>query len=741
MVCRHEPYTIFKENQPWQTKKTQYKKGTAMYSNYNTIRVKIDNGVAQLKLDNPPVNQLSAVLRQEMEEVFAIVESDDSVKAVVLTGTGKNFMAGADITEIQDIDDPDLLFEKVLAFDEFYNRIENSPKPVVAAINGPALGGGLELAMACHYRIGAVGITLGQPEVQLGLIPGAGGTQRLPRLCGFADAVNLITTGNMLKADQALEKGILDQVAEPGTLTEEAVRAARAFVSGEKNLAASITSQRTDRLPTPEEKAQIISFARGMAEKKARGMVAPFKALEALEKGLTGDFKADIALEAKLFCECAVSNIAKNLIRIFLNSRSAGRLPALKGVTPEKIKTVAMLGLGVMGSGIANLLLRKGFKAILWEKEPQALEKGIQSIRKTFAYPIKKGKMTQEDLDALIAEKALCTTNINDLAGADLVIEAVVENMDIKKEVWQQVDKICSDKAIFATNTSALPIARLATCLKDPSRMLGLHFFNPAERMQLVEIINAESTSKTALATGVAFCRAIGKIPVKVNDGPGFYVSRQLNALMGECNFMLEEGVPIPEVDRAMQSLGMPMGPFTLHDLTGIDIGYLVAKNFEKSFGERWQVSELHRRIYETGCFGRKTGSGYYEYTNGNAPSPNPRVTQTISDYLGEQGKGENSQESKALQERMLARAINEAAIMMEEGICDNPGDMDLAMVYGCGFPPHKGGILSAADHWKIKNVCQRLKQLEAEHGVRFTPSPRLMEMAEAGQGFYDARA
>jgi 3-hydroxyacyl-CoA dehydrogenase/enoyl-CoA hydratase/carnithine racemase len=708
-----------------------------MQTDYQTLDVTINNRVAVFRLDNPPVNQLSAKLREEIAAAFADAAADTAIAAVVVTGTGRHFMAGADITEIMGADDIDTLFDKVLVFDDFYNRIENSPKPVVAAINGPALGGGLELAMACHYRIAASGIVVGQPEIQLGLIPGAGGTQRLPRLCGLAEALTLITTGTPIKAEAALDKGIVDGVVAFDELIDAAVAAARRFADGEEDHRQRMTGKRTDRLPTADEKEKIIAFAKETAAKKARGLLAPFKAIEAVEKGLSDNFSADIETEARLFCECAVSDIAKNLIGIFLNSRAAGRLPQIKGVAPVPVKTVAMVGLGVMGSGIANLFLRNGYRAVLWEVNEDALQRGLQTIRKTFAYPIKKGRMSEADLDGLIRDKAILTTNIEDVAPADLVIEAVLENMEIKKSIWQQVDAVCGDHAIFATNTSALPISNLATCLKDASRMLGMHFFNPAERMKLVEIINAASTSKTALATAVDFARKIKKIPVVVNDGPGFYVSRQLNALMGECNFMLEEGIPMQTIDQALMDLGLPMGPFILNDLTGIDIGFHVAENFERSFGPRWTLSTLHRKIFKAGCFGRKTGSGYYDYKNGGKPAPNPVVIEIIDAYLKENNISAQEVDPKVLAQRMLARAINEAAVMMDEGICDRAPDMDLAMVYGCGYPPARGGILREADAWGLDNVYTYLEALEKKYGIRFKPSKRLKEMAENGKTFY----
>ena len=708
-----------------------------MKTDFKTLHIEIDDGIATFRLDNPPVNQLSALLREEMASAFQSASEDSAIKAIVLTGTGRNFMAGADITEIQGVDDSEALLEKVMEFNAFYASIEQSPKAVVAAINGPALGGGMELAMACHYRVAAKGIVVGQPEVQLGLIPGAGGTQRLPRLCGLPEALTMITTGAPVKAEQAQEKGILDEVVAGQELVAKAIAVARRFASGEEDHRNRITRNRTDRMPTDEEKAEIIRFAKETVKKKASGLLAPFKAIEAVEKGLSDDFDADIKVEAALFTECAVSDIAKNLIGLFLNSRSSGRLPRIQNVKPASVKTVAMLGIGVMGSGIAHMLLRFGYKAILWEVNDDSLQNGLQALRKTFSYSVKKGKMSEADLERLIADNATITTNLDDVAPADLVIEAVLENMEIKKSIWKQVDSVCGENAIFATNTSALPITKLASVLGDPSRMLGMHFFNPAERMQLLEVINAGNTSDTALATAVAFSRKIRKIPVVVNDGPGFYVSRQLNALMGECNFMLEEGVPMASVDRALMEMGMPMGPFILNDLTGIDIGFHVARNFEESFGPRWKVSALHDRIFKTGCFGRKTGSGYYDYSDPARPVPNQAVLDVIQSYLNQNNVAPVQPPTKELAERMLARAINEAAYMMEEGICDRPGDMDLAMVYGCGYPPARGGILREADVWGIDKVYSYLKELENKYGIRFKPSKRLKAMAENGKCFY----
>ncbi len=707
-----------------------------MKTDYKTLKVEVREGVAILFLNNPPVNQLSEHFVREMADALIQAGADIGVKAVILTGTGKNFIAGADITEMQKVKDRDFILSRVMENHRFVNGIEDAPKPVIAAINGHCLGGGLEIAMACHYRIAAQSIQIGQPEVKIGLIPGAGGTQRLARLVGFPDALQMIATGNPISAEEGLKKGGLDEVVPADQLLDQALKAAHRFISGELNHRDRVTKNRKEKLPKPEEKAAIVAFARGMAAKEGKGYIAPFKAMEAMERGLSDHFEADLKTEAELFTDCAVSDIAKNLIGIFLNTRAAGKLPRIEKIAPQKIKKVAMLGGGAMGSGITNLLLSNGFDVILWDINDEVIQKDLAAIRKTYAYPIKKGKMTQEGLDRMLQEHLATTVSLEAVKDVDLVVEAVLEDMKIKQDIWKLLQGICRPDVVFGTNTSALPITEMASVLTDPGRMIGLHFFNPAERMPLLEIICGKKTSDQTLATSVAFGRAIRKVPVVVNDGPGFYVSRQLSALIGESTFMLSEGINPAKVEEAVLDYGLPMGPATLSDLTGIDIGYHVGKNFERSLGERWKMSPLYELVYKTGCYGRKTGAGWFDYS-GEKPVPNPKVVEVVQNYLKEKGVSPKEATPKEIIDRMLARAINEAAYMIEEGICDRPQDMDLAMIYGTGFPPYRGGILRYADAWGVGNVYQHLLKLEKEHGVRFKPSNLLKEMAEQGKTFY----
>jgi 3-hydroxyacyl-CoA dehydrogenase/enoyl-CoA hydratase/carnithine racemase len=707
-----------------------------MKMEYNSIQVQLKNSVAVFTMNNPPVNQLSEHFVLELAEAFNEAYEDDAVKALVITGTGTNFIAGADITQIKDVKAKDELLPILKVNNRFLNSIETGPKPVIAAINGNCLGGGLEIAMVCHYRVASKGVDLGQPEVKIGLIPGAGGTQRLPRLVGLRYALEMITIGKSIKAEVAHQRGLVDEVVESGKLVEAAVEAAKRFISGQININLRTTRNRYDRFPSAAEKKGLVEFTKLMTAAQAKGYLAPFKAIDAFEKGLGYDIEADLEKEADLFADCVVSDVAKNLISIFLNTRAAGKLPHIEGIKPAKIKKVGMLGGGVMGTGIVNVLLKGGFETVLWEIDNDAIDKGLESIRRTFDYPIRKKKMTPADLDIMFNNQLKATTSFEDMQDVDLIIEAVLEDMKIKQDIWKQLEGICRPHVIFATNTSALPITEMASILSDPGRMIGMHFFNPAHRMQLLEVICAQKTTNQTLATAVAFSRTIKKIPIVVNDGPGFYVSRQLGGLMGGAVYLSADGVDGAAIESAMTDFGMPMGPATLADLTGIDINYHVNKTFEKRLGQRYKVHPLTEQIYQTGCYGRKTGAGYFDYS-GEQPVPNPKVVEVVQQYLKDNHISSKEMTKEEIIDTMLALGINEAALMIEEGICDRPQDMDLAMIYGTGFPPYRGGILRYADKWGLQNVYHKLVELEKTYGLRFKPADLIIKMTNSGKTFY----
>jgi 3-hydroxyacyl-CoA dehydrogenase/enoyl-CoA hydratase/carnithine racemase len=701
---------------------------------FKTLKTENRDGVLVVYMDNPPVNQLSDHFTAEIQEAVTGAFLSENVKAVVVTGTGKNFIAGADLKEIYRIREKELLLRKVRTAGDFYNRIELASKPVIAAINGNALGGGLELALACHYRVALKNAVLGLPEVQVGLIPGAGGTQRLPRLVGLEDGMNMIASGLAISAEKAASLGLVDELAVDAV--QAAVDAARRFVSGDLSLEAARTRNRGGRLPSASKLKDAAAKAKATAMKRARGCISELKAIEAMEKGLSLDIQADMDREVELFCDCALSDPGRSVMATFLNTRSAGRLPRIEGVQPTVISKVAVLGGGVMGSGIVHLLLICGFEALLWDINDVAVEKGMASLKKTFEPLLAKKRMAEADLEKMLAERFRTTTSLEDARDADLVIEAVLEDMSVKQDVWRKLDAVCKPETVFATNTSALPITEMATALRDPSRMIGLHFFNPAQRMQLLEIICTGATSNQTLATSVAFARKIRKVPIVVNDGPGFYVTRQLITLPCGAMHLMADGIGVAQIDRAIKEFGMPMGPAELQDLTGIDIGFHVEKTFERELGERYKVHPLTELIYQTGCYGRKTGSGYMDYS-GERPVPNSKVAEVIEKYLSDNGVSPREASGREIVEALLALAINEAALMIEEGICDRPQDMDLAMVYGAGFPQCRGGVLRYADNWGPANVYDKLVELEGRYGPRFKPAALLEDMAAAGKTFH----
>ncbi|MCF8032371.1 MAG: enoyl-CoA hydratase/isomerase family protein [Desulfarculaceae bacterium] len=709
-----------------------------MKTEYQTVKVELDKGLAVVRMDNPPVNQMSDYFLEELFQAVREALAAGEVSAIILTGTGKSFIAGADLTQVVKLKDRSEILPKLMAIHEFLREVESAPKPVIAAINGNCLGGGLEVAMSCHYRIAAPGMSLGLPEVKLGLLPGSGGTQRLPRLIGLPEALTLMTTGRFIKTEKAFSLGLVDEVAEPEALVEAGKRAAAKFASRMLNLSARVASQGFSRLPSAAEKADLMEMARATARATAKNYLAPFKIIEAVSRGLSTDFWQDIEREAQLFCDCLLSGIAQNLIGIFLNERATGRLPRIQGMEPKRPKKVAMLGGGVMGSGIVHLLLGAGLETVLWDINDQALAHGLKLLHKTYAYQLKKGKLRQDQLDQLLAAKLTTTSKLEDLGEVDLIIEAVLEDMEVKQDIWKKLENICRPEVVFGTNTSALPISEMAGVLDDPGRMIGLHFFNPAERMPLLEIICGQKTSDQTLATAVAFGRQIKKVPVVVNDGPGFYVSRQLMGLMGGAISLLADGVDLAQMEKALTDFGLPMGPFTLFDLTGIDINYHVEKTFERELGPRYQVHPLSEAVYQLGDYGRKTGAGFLDYSH-KEPVPNPRVVEMVERYRQDNGVQPRQAEEREIVDLMLAMAINEAALMMEQGICDRPADMDLAMIYGAGFPPYRGGVLRYADSWGLAMVHDKLKELEAKYGPRFAPAELLGTMAQEGKTFYQS--
>ncbi|GBC61582.1 3-hydroxyacyl-CoA dehydrogenase [Desulfonema ishimotonii] len=704
---------------------------------YKTVRIELQKGIAVFTVNPPPLNRFCDRFAEEMSDALMAAFENDAVRAIILTGTERHFIGGTDIRELVSTKSKAACLPRVMAHHRFISRIEEGPKPVLAAISGNCSRAGLEIAMACHYRIAAHGVRVGLLEVRFGLIPGLGGTQRLPRLVGIRTALEMITAARDIPVEQARQIGLVDEVVEPDQLSDKAMSAARLFMTGRLNFKIRQAGRRFDKLQGAREKKEIIAHFKDRLLKTASGYIAPFKAVEAIEQGVGLSYKTDIRLEAELYCDCLVSDVARNLIHIFLSTRNAGKCPQIRGVKPRTIRKIGIMGGGTMGAGIAAFLLMHNFEVRLWDVDDKNLRRGMDTVRQTASRHARKQKMPLSILEQRLSRQLSPALSLAAIQDVDLIIEAAPEDLEIKEKIFEAIEKTCRPDTLFSTATSVLPLARIASRLREPERLIRLHFFNPAEKMQLVEIGCTGATPDTALATVVGFARKIGKIPFLVSDGPGFYVPRQIAAILSESCFLIEAGVNPFSIDEALTEFGMPIGPAQLCDLTGLDVVCAINRHLEGALGKRWQTPALYERLYETGCYGRKTGVGWFDYTS-DTPALNFRFLEVVKTWLAEKGVTPRKISREEILKQIMARSINEGAQAIAEGISDRVQEMDLAMVYGTGFPPYRGGIFRYADAWGISGVYETLVKLAAEKGPRFSPAPLLKEMAASGKNFYD---
>ncbi len=704
---------------------------------YKTIVTARQGNSAVFTVNPPPLNQISDLLIHEMAHALEQAFYDDQVKTIIITGTGGDFIAGMDIASIRKIKEKKTCLSILEKANKMINSLENGPKPVIAAINGNCSRGGLEFALACHYRIAANNVRAGLLDVRFGLIPGFGGTQRLPRLIGIKRALEMITSARDVSAQKAKKMGLFDEICRKKDIIDTALAASEKFVSNKINFKMRITGKRFDQLLSSEEKQDIINHFKEKLKETAKGYFAPFKVVEAMEKGLGLNFNTDIKTESALFCQCLFSNVSRNLISIFLNTRNAGNFPWIKGERPRNIKTVGILGCGIMGSGIATLLLTKGFDIWLWDLDQKKIQKGLKTIRNSLEQDVKLGRITKKNMELIITKRLKLTTSYVDFKNVDLVIESVLEHLKIKQKIFRQLENICKENTIFSSNTSVIPIARISSVLRKPERMIGIHFFNPPDRIRLVEISSGQIVPDEILATAVNFVKRISKTPFFVKDGPGFYVSRQLFTFMSESCHMVAEGVDPFAIDRAATSFGLPIGPVRLFDITGMDVVYPGLLYFEKVFGDRWEIPPLAASIFKTGYYGIKTGMGWYDYRN-QMRKPNIQVAKLIRAYWKNNNIRPLKMDGEDIMERLLLRAVNEGAYAIEQGISRRIPEMDLASVYGAGFPPHLGGIFRYADSWGVSEIYEKLLSLEEKKGPRFRPSTLLKDMAWSHRSFYE---
>ena len=695
------------------------------------VQLTKDNGIAVITVNNPPVNALSPGVPEGIAAAIEQIDKDDSVKAAVLIGGGKTFVAGADIKEFGKITSgkaggglelPTLLL-----------KIEDCRKPVVMAIHGSAFGGGLELAMSGHYRVAVAAAQVGQPEVKLGLIPGAAGTQRLPRLAGAAKAVEMCADGNPIKAADALNAGIIDRLVD-GDLLSGAISFAREVADKPVRK----TRERNDKLGSAEQNAPIFAGARENARKKQRGVIAPLAAIEAVEAATKLPFEEGCRLERKLFMECLFSDQSKALIHVFFGEREVAKIPDIPKETPLiPVNSAAVVGAGTMGGGIAMVLANAGIPVLLKEADQAALDKGLANIQKNYATSVKRGRFTQAFVDERL-KLIQPTLSYDAFANADLVIEAVFEGMALKKEIFSELDRVCKRGAILASNTSTLNIDEIASSTSRPQSVIGTHFFSPANVMRLLEIVRGKASSKEVIATCMQLSKKIGKIGVLVGNCRGFVGNRMFHPYVRESVFLLEEGASVGAVDSALYDFGMAMGPLAVGDLAGLDVGWRIRKEYRHLEKPGIRQAFAGDNLCEMGRYGQKTGAGWYKYDENRRAIADPEVAQLVRKWAAEAGIPQREIYKEEIVDRCIYALVNEGARILEEGYALRAVDIDIIYLNGYGFPAHRGGPMWYADTIGLKNVFDRVEEFHKQHGELWEPAPLLKRLAEEGKKFAD---
>ena len=679
--------------------------------------------IAVLTINNPPVNALSQHVRQGLRDGVTQAIADAAVGAIVITCAGRTFIAGADITEFgKPPREPGL--------HEVLDLIESSPKPVVAAVHGTALGGALEVTLACHYRVGVRTARFGLPEVKLGLLPGAGGTQRLPRVVGVEKALQMIVSGEPIGADAALNHGLIDAIVD-GDLTAAGVAFAEKVLSERRPL--KKIRDLEDALAAARGKPEVFADFRKSVARQTRGFRAPESCIKAVEAAVNLPFDAGLKRERELFLELMASPESKAQRYFFFAEREAAKIPDVPPDTPAKeIKTAAVVGAGTMGGGIAMTFANVGIPVSVVEISRELLERGLAVVRKNYEATASKGRLTAADVDKRMG-LIRGTTDFGAIADADIVIEAVFEEMAVKKDVFAKLDKICKADAVLATNTSTLDVNEIAGATARPESVIGMHFFSPANVMKLLEVVRGAKTSKPVIATAMSVGRRIGKVPVLVGVCYGFVGNRMLHQRGKQAERLILEGALPQQVDKVLYDFGFPMGPFAMGDLAGLDVGWRI----RKGRGERALIAD---RLCELGRFGQKTGAGYYRYEGGDrTPIPDPDVEKIILEVSREQSVQRRPISDQEILERLLYPMVNEGAKILEEKLAIRASDIDVIWVYGYGWPVYRGGPMFWADQVGLKAIKTRMLETQRRHGDVWQPAALLSRLADAGKAFLDA--
>ena len=687
------------------------------------VRVVRRGPVALLVIDSPPVNAMGAAVRLALKNALEAAMADPTVDAVVLTGAGKHFSAGADIREFG----TPLTGGPMLV--DIINGIETMPKPVIAAIHGTATGGALELMLACAHRIATEDAELGLPEVTLGFVPGAGGTQRLPRLMGVPRALDLVLTGRRVSGWQAQATGLVDETAPAAQLLDAAVALA-IRVSGTR-------VRRTCDLPIPEFPADVFKHAAADLAKTARGRVAPGAALECVRRATLMPFAEGLKEERAAFLALVRGPESTALRHMFFAEREARKVPGLGAASSGPlIRKVGVVGFGTMGVGIAISFAATGYPVAVVDETAEAIERGLGRVRATFEETRQKGRISEAECAARIG-RVTAGTDYASFAETDLVVEAAFEDMDIKHAVFAKLDAACRADAILATNTSSLDVNLIAAATKYPARVLGLHFFSPANIMKLVEVVRPSQVAPETLAACLDVVKRIGKIGVVVGVCDGFVGNRMLFAYRRQADFLLEEGSLPQQVDRALRDFGMAMGPFQTGDLAGLDISWRIRKRLAATRPKGLRYSPIADRLCEMGRLGQKTGAGWYRYEKGSrTPVPDPEVDALVKSVSAELGVTRRDITDEEIVERCLGALVNEGALILEEGLAARPSDIDVIWVHGYGFPRHRGGPMHWADQSGLRHLLGAVGAMHAAQGPLVRPSALLRRLALAGERF-----
>jgi 3-hydroxyacyl-CoA dehydrogenase/enoyl-CoA hydratase/3-hydroxybutyryl-CoA epimerase len=709
------------------------------------VTFEVEDGIAMLRLDQPgkPVNVLSQEVMHAVAEIIDGLESGETGAraAVLISAKPGVWIAGADIDEFAHLHTPEDGERLSRAGQELLNRLERLPIPVVAAISGAALGGGLETALACTYRIATDSpkTKLGLPEVQLGILPGAGGTQRLPRLIGLRAALDLMLTGKQLDGRRARSIGLVDEVVPTLVLERVAKQRARELAEGKREPKAARRRGSPQFVETlPGMRQVILRKAREGVMKQTKGLYpAPLRILEVVDYGLDRPLEEGLKNEARAFGELAVTPESRSLVHVFFTTTAAKSDPGVgEGVRPHDVERIAVVGAGFMGAGIAAAAAEAGLEVRLKDVSPEAAGKGLHTAREIIQKRAKRRRRKGFEVTKLL-DRVQATAEYTGFHNLDLVVEAVFEDVELKHRVLKEIESVVSDTTVIGSNTSTIPIHRLAEAVQRPNDLLGLHFFSPVEKMPLLEIIITRETEPSVTATGHLFGKLLGKTPIIVHDAPGFYVNRILTPYMGEAALLLEEGVRMEEIDKAMTAWGFPVGPITLYDEVGLDVAAKAGQIMAEAFADRMEPSTVLERLIADGRMGRKNGRGFYRYEPDEKKGGLKRAGADESVYalIGSPAPRELPQ--REIQDRLALLMINEAVRTLEEGVLRSARDGDVGAIMGIGFPPFRGGPFWYVDRTGAATVLARLRELERSYGRRFAPAPLLEEMTESGERFF----